>query len=223
MTTTENRPPARVEITIPGFRQPGESPRPGKTPSRRGYTGLTRFKGKLVLLVEKDSQPLLDLRRPERSDTMRRTTRMFKLLIGQDAGEIGIKGPYRPEGLIHRTSDGTAVRSKSGVIVYDVLASLGLSIEYEKELPAKDGNPKNFRLPDFTIHRKGRTWYWEHLGMLEKSSYKADWDLKQQWYKDNGYWDRVVTSEDHPGGLGGIVYADEVRRRAQERILSQDA
>ena len=199
-------------------------PRKAQTLSRELlYTGLTRFKGKLVLLVEKDSQPLLDLRRPERSDTMRRTTRMFKLLIGQDAGEIGIKGPYRPEGLIHRTSDGTAVRSKSEVIVYDVLTSLGLSIEYEKELPAKDGNPKNFRLPDFTVHRKGRTWYWEHLGMLEKSSYKADWDLKQQWYKDNGYWDRVVTSEDHPGGLGGIVYADEVRKRAQERILSQDA
>jgi hypothetical protein len=166
---------------------------------------------------------LLDLRRPEKSDTMRRTTRMFKLLIGQDKKtekiDLGIKGPYRPEGLIHRTADGTAVRSKSEVIVYDVLASLGLSIEYEKELLAKDGNPKNFRLPDFTIYHKGRLWYWEHLGMLEKASYKEDWEQKQQWYRDNGFWDRVVTSEDHPGGLGGIVYADEIRQKAQARIL----
>jgi hypothetical protein len=195
-------------------------PRKASTLSRELlYTGLTRFKGKLILLVEKDSQPLLDLRRPESSDTMRRTTRMFKLLVGQDAGDIGVKGPYRPEGLIHRTSDGTAVRSKSEVIVYDLLAALGLSIEYEKELPAKDGNPKNFRLPDFTIHRQGRTWYWEHLGMLEKSDYKQDWDLKQQWYKDNGYWEKVVTSEDHLGGLGGVVYADEILKTAQSRIL----
>lgn len=197
-------------------------PRKAQTLSRELlYTGLTRFKGKLILLVEKDSQPLLDLRRPEASDTMRRTTRMFKLLIGQDAGEIGVKGLYRPEGLIHRTSDGTAVRSKSEVIVYDLLASLGLSIEYEKELPAKDGNPKNFRLPDFTIHHQGRTWYWEHLGMLEKASYKEEWGLKKQWYQDNGYWDRVVTSEDHPGGLGGVVYADEIRKRANEYIFGK--
>jgi hypothetical protein len=197
-------------------------PRKAQTLSRELlYTGLTRFKGKLILLVEKDSQPLLDLRRPEASDTMRRTTRMFKLLIGQDAGDIGVKGPYRPEGLIHRTSDGTAVRSKSEVIVYDLLASLGLSIEYEKELPAKDGNPKNFRLPDFTIHHMGRSWFWEHLGMLEKSSYKADWELKKQWYKNSGYWDRVITSEDHPGGLGGIVYADEIREIAQKRIFGK--
>jgi hypothetical protein len=37
---------------------------------------------------------------------------MFKLLIGEDAGDIGIRGPYRPEGLIHRTSDGKAERTK---------------------------------------------------------------------------------------------------------------
>src|SRR5262249_40626493 len=113
-------------------------PRKAQTLSRELlYTGLTRFIGKLILIVEKDSQPLLDYRRPESSDTMRRTTRMFKLLIGQDAGDVGIVGPYRPEGLIHRTSDGTAVRSKSEVIVYDVLLSLGLSVQYEHPLIGK--------------------------------------------------------------------------------------
>jgi hypothetical protein len=197
-------------------------PRKAQTLSRELlYTGLTRFKGRLILLVEKDTQPLLDLRRPDSSDTMRRTTRLFTLLIGQDAGEIGIKGPYRPEGLIHRTSDGTSVRSKSEVIVYDVLTSLGLSVQYEAPLLNKDADPKDFRLPDFTIHYQGRTWYWEHLGMLEKATYKADWELKQRWYRDNGYWDRVLTSEDHSGGLGGVVYADETRQTARSRILGQ--
>lgn len=197
-------------------------PRKAQTLSRELlYTGLTRFKGKLILLVEKDSQPLLDLRRPEASDTMRRTTRMFKLLIGQDAGDIGIRGPYRPEGLIHRTSDSTYVRSKSEVIVYDVLVSQGLSVQYEKPLTGKDGNPKNFRLPDFTVNYQGRTWYWEHLGMLDKASYKDDWELKKEWYRENGYWEQVVTSEDHPGGIGGIVYADEIRATAQERIFGR--
>jgi hypothetical protein len=75
----------------------------------------------------------------------------------------------------------------------------------------KKADPKDFRLPDFTIHYQGRTWYWEHLGMLEKATKKADWELKRQWYRDNAYWDRVLTSEDRPGGLGGVVYADEIR------------
>jgi hypothetical protein len=185
------------------------------------YTGLTRFKKKLVLLVEKDSQPLLNLRRPEASDTMRRTTRMFDLLVGQDAGEIGLTSGYRPEGLIHRTSDGTAVRSKSEVIVYDVLATLGLSIKYEEQLRNKDGNELDFRLPDFTIYHQGKTWYWEHLGMLDKASYRSDWKEKQNWYKRNNYWDYVITSEDHPGGRGGTVYADEIRETARVKILGK--
>jgi hypothetical protein len=144
---------------------------------------------------------------------------MFKLLIGQDAGDIGIKGPYRPEGLIHRTSDGTAVRSKSEVIVYDVLVSEGLSVKYELPLIGKDGDPKNFRLADFTIYYEGRVWFWEHLGMLDKAKYKEDWELKEAWYRQNKYWDRVITSQDHPGGIGGIVYADEIRETAKSQIL----
>jgi hypothetical protein len=50
-------------------------------------------------------------------------------------------------------------------------------------------------------------------------SYKADWESKQRWYRDNDYWDRVITSEDHAGGLGGIVYADEICETARKRIL----
>jgi len=57
--------------------------------------------------------------------------------------------------------------------------------------------------------------------MLDKASYKDDWELKKQWYRDNAYWEQVVTSEDHPGGLGGIVYADEIRATARERIFGK--
>jgi len=32
-------------------------------------------------------------------------------------------------------------------------------------------------------------------------------------------WDQVITSEDYPGGLGGIVYADEMRKTAHEQIF----
>src|SRR5260370_14544379 len=124
----------------------------------------------------------------------------------EDAGDIGIVGPYRPEGLIQRTGDGTRVRSKSEVVVYDVLASLGLSIQYEQPLTGHTGDAKDFRLPDFTIHHQGRVWYWEHLGMLNKASYRSDWQSKEHWYGANGYSDRLITSHDHAGELGGSVY-----------------
>ena len=41
--------------------------------------------------------------------------------------------------------------------------------------------------------------------MLDKKSYKRDWKRKCDWYRDNGYWDCVLSSEDHPGGLGGCL------------------
>ena len=80
---------------------------------------------------------------------------------------------YYAEHLIHRTADasGMMVRSKSEVIVADMLTSLGISYEYEQKLSSKD-DPNDFRLPDFTVSYEGDTFYWEHLGMLSVPSYR---------------------------------------------------
>ena len=56
--------------------------------------------------------------------------------------------------------------------------------------------------------------------MLDKASYKSDWELKRDWYKKNHYWDRVITSEDRPGGLDGVVYADDIQKQARTRIMT---
>jgi hypothetical protein len=122
---------------------------------------------------------------------------------------------YYAEHLIHRTRNGTMVRSKSEVIVADILTSQGISYEYEQKLPSKD-NPNDFRLPDFTVNYEGDTFYWEHLGMLSVPSYKEAWDRKRQWYEDNGFLDRVITSED---GADGSIDAAEIERTARMRIL----
>ena len=107
------------------------------------------------------------------------------------------------------------VRSKSEVIVADILTSLGISYEYEQKLPSKD-DPNDFRLPDFTVSYEGDTYYWEHLGMLSVPSYKEAWDRKRQWYEDNGVLDRVITSED---GADGSIDAAEIERTARAKIL----
>ncbi len=122
------------------------------------YTGLTRFRHKLVLLIEKDTELLRRLRSPDCSDTRRRNTHMFSLAVRPD----DVKRPHL-ESLIHRTRRGIAVRSKSEVIVADILDSLEISYKYEEPLYSKS-NPIDFRLPDFTASFEGNVYYWEHLG-----------------------------------------------------------
>jgi hypothetical protein len=125
---------------------------------------------------------------------------------------------FYAEHLIHRTATGAMVRSKSEVIVADTLTRLGISYEYEKKLSAPD-EPSDFRLPDFTASYEGDTFYWEHLGMLTVPSCREQWDRKRQWYEANGYWDRVITSEDGPDGS---IDAPAIERTARQRILLED-
>lgn len=176
------------------------------------YTGLTRFRRKLVLLIEKDIKPLLQLRSPEHSDTQLRNTHMFTLALRPD----DVQKPY-PETLIHRTQKGDVVRSKSEVVVANILYSLDISYEYEKPLYSRS-DPKDFRLPDFTASFEGDIYYWEHLGMLSVPTYREAWEKKRKWYKDNKYDDRLIISMD---GLDGSIDAPRIEKIARERILQE--
>ena len=176
------------------------------------YTGLTRFRRKLVLLIEKDIEPLRRLRSPACSDTGRRNTHMFSLEIRSD------DVPRRHlAALKHRTRTGEAVRSKSEVVVANLLHALGISYLYEEPLVSRS-DPKDFRLPDFTASYEGDIYYWEHLGMLTVPDYREAWERKRKWYEANGYADRLITSEDGPDGS---IDASEIERIARQRILEE--
>ncbi|WP_218916503.1 AAA family ATPase [Rubinisphaera brasiliensis] len=177
------------------------------------YTGLTRFRKKIVLLIERDTKVLETLRNPQASDTLLRNTNLFVKAVRPEGVES-----YLPSHLIHRTSSGILVRSKSEVIVADTLTRLGISYEYEQKLTSKD-DPNDFRLPDFTVSFEGDTFYWEHLGMLSVPSYREQWDRKRQWYEDNRYLDRLITSED---GSDGSINAAEIEQTARKQILLED-
>jgi hypothetical protein len=142
------------------------------------YTGLTRFRKKLILLIEKDINTLRSLRQPDRSDTHLRNTFLFDISIRPEQ-----PGRFYPEALIHRTSTGIPVRSKSEVIVADTLTRLGLRYMYEEPLK-NPNNPYDFRLPDFTVGYEGDIYYWEHLGMLNLPSYREKWERKRRWYRE---------------------------------------
>lgn len=167
----------------------------------------------MVLLIERDTAVLEALRRPDRSYTLLRNTNLFVLAVRPESVER-----YYAEHLIHRTRLNVMVRSKSEVIVADTLTSLGISYEYEKKLSAQD-DPCDFRLPDFTVSYEGDTYFWEHLGMLTVPSYREQWERKIKWYQANGYWGRLIASQDGPDG--GID-ASEIEHIARKRILLEE-
>lgn len=174
------------------------------------YTGLTRFRKKLVLLIEKDITPLKIYRKMQESETLLRNTNLFIPIVRPE----GMRLPY-PEKLIHRTLTGELVRSKSEVVVANVLTKLGIDYKYEEPLEVA---PHDFRLPDFTISYKGKTWYWEHLGMLNLEFYKKEWEQKKTWYEKHKLLDKVITSQDGPDGS---IDSQEIEKTAKEKILAR--
>jgi ATP-dependent exoDNAse (exonuclease V) alpha subunit len=189
-------------------------PRAARTLSRELlYTAITRFQSRLVLFLEGDDVTTLErFSRPEMSDTARRNTFLFQL-----AGRPELEGVPYPSRLIHRAKSGIWVRSKSELVVARALDDLGLTYEYEQLLPDRK-NPKYGYLPDFTIFHKGAEYYWEHLGMLDQSTYKERWEKKLAWYRRNGYADRLILSKD---GTGGSLDELEIEGIAREQILKR--
>ena len=175
------------------------------------YTGLTRFRKKMVLLLERDTAVLERLRSPKESATLLRNTNLFIAAVRAET-----EGKYYANHLIHCTAKGILVRSKSEVIVADTLTRLGISYEYEEKLLNKNNDPTDYRLPDFTVSYEGDTFYWEHLGMLPVPSYRKQWEQKRNWYARNGYLDRLITSEDGPDGS---IDSSTIERLATERII----
>lgn len=66
------------------------------------------------------------------------------------------------------------------VIIANMLVDREIPFKYEELLYAADGT---MYLPDFTVTFRGETYYWEHVGMLDRPDYKAHWEKKQIWYE----------------------------------------
>jgi hypothetical protein len=146
------------------------------------YTALTRSREQLVLLIEgEDAAVLFDLTRPEQSETARRNTNLFQGIVRSADDSI----PYA-EHLIHRTEKGHLVRSKSELVIANMLYQNEIEYEYERVC---EGTTEPGRLrPDFSfVTPDGDLIVWEHLGMLDRPDYKRGWEWKRHWYECNGY------------------------------------
>lgn len=163
------------------------------------YTALTRQQTKVVLLHEAPLDEVAKLGSGVNSDTARRLTNLFTPSNPVQVGEAVVDG-----GLVHRTQRGELVRSKSELLIANLLHELGLSYRYEEPFSGVDGRTVR---PDFTVLTDfGDTVLWEHLGMLGDPRYAARWAAKKDWYARNG-----VLPWDEGGGPNGILLLTDDR------------
>lgn len=172
------------------------------------YTALTRQKQKVVVLHQGDSTELHKLTSERLSSSATRLTNLFRAPKPVKVGDS-----FLEEFLIHTTSRGDAVRSKSEVIIADHLHTNKVQYHYEQPLTL-DGVTK---YPDFTIEDDdlGITFYWEHCGMLSNPGYRSRWEEKKQWYIDHG----ILPHEQGGGSKGTLIVTED---RPDGGISSKD-
>jgi exodeoxyribonuclease V alpha subunit len=158
------------------------------------YTGITRAQSYCTILIQEDISPILSLRRPESSYLAKINSSLFR--FRPTPPELQTMVQWYEEGKIHRALTNLMVRSKSEVIIANILADRKIPFKYEIPLYADDGT---FYLPDFTINLFGDQYYWEHLGMLSVPTYRAHWDKKKAWYEKHGFADKLITTTEEGG------------------------
>ena len=95
------------------------------------------------------------------------------------------------------------MRSKSELVIANMLFQSGLDYEYERVL---EGETEPGRLrPDFSfVTDDGDLVVWEHLGMMKREDYRKGWEWKLQWYQANGFTlgrNLFISVDDARGGL----------------------
>ena len=163
------------------------------------YTALTRQREEVVLFHQGDLRALLKLSLSEHSETARRLTNLFSA-----PKPVEHVGAFLEDGLIHRTTRGELVRSKSEVIIANLLHGLGITYAYEQPFTGQDGS---VRYPDFTIEdaETGRRVFLEHLGLLSEPAYRRRWLAKLDWYRSQ----EVLPEEEGEGDAGVLVTTTE--------------
>ncbi len=156
------------------------------------YTAITRAKRHCTLLIEQDITAIINMRRREKSHLLQINSSLFEFRPVPEP--LLNLGSWYEAGKIHETLVGCMVRSKSEVIIANLLAASKVPFRYEVPLFAPDGS---FYLPDFTIEWRGRKFFWEHLGLLDKKDYKAKWEAKKQWYATH-FPDALLVTKESP-------------------------
>ena len=146
------------------------------------YTALTRARQHCTLLVQGDVSTLLSARRPENTQIALINSSLFDGFFRAVPDELVNRKDWYKEGKIHEALSGDMVRSKSELIIANLLHERKVPFTYETLLRAPNGT---MYLPDFTINWQGETWFWEHWGMMSSDDYKQHRERKIRWYEEH--------------------------------------
>ncbi|MFC1529562.1 ATP-dependent RecD-like DNA helicase [Gemmatimonadota bacterium] len=171
------------------------------------YTALTRHQERLVILHQGPLPEYRHFASDEYSEIARRMTNLFTDPLPLEV-TVGQQQRFLEESLIHRTERGDLVRSKSELVIANMLHTRDINYVYEQPLVLPNGRT---RYPDFTItdHARGVTFYWEHLGLLDDPGYRARWERKREEYTEAGIKPYqsggeqegiLIETRDQPGG-----------------------
>ncbi|MGD9567047.1 MAG: AAA family ATPase [Sedimentibacter sp.] len=144
------------------------------------YTAITRAQKHLTMFIQDDIGTLVNLSRIEKSGIRRINSSVFE--FNPLPEEFLYFNNWYSAGKTLATLTKYLVRSKSEVIIANLLFSKEIPFTYEEPLYAKDGT---MYLPDFTVTFRGEKYYWEHVGMLNKEDYRKHWEEKENWYNIN--------------------------------------
>lgn len=172
------------------------------------YTALTRQEYRLYILYNEDAYNLRKYSSMEFSDIARRYTDLFA-----PPKIVEVNNHYYEDGLIHRAKDGRMFRSKSEVIIANMLIDNGFDdFLYEEKLPIGD----TYKLPDFTFKDAATGSYiiWEHCGMMTNPEYRERWEAKKRLYEINGFSEEkgnlIVTYDDENGGIDSAIIQEKI-------------
>ncbi|MDR1769409.1 MAG: AAA family ATPase [Hungatella sp.] len=160
------------------------------------YTALTRQSDKIFIIYNKQPSELKKYGAAELSDLAHRKTNLFG-----DAILRQVSNGWYDSKNIFITVDGTRVKSKSEVIVYNLLLASEKQPVYEQELHLNGITVH----PDFTLETNNGTVYWEHLGMLGDYGYSKSWERKKKLYEKYGITQEngnlILSQDELTGGI----------------------
>ena len=170
------------------------------------YTAITRAQKHVTLFIQDDIGTLAELGHLEKSAVRRINSSVFSFNPLPD-DMLYIQNWHADDKKLATLSK-YFVRSKSEVIIANMLFDEEIPFSYETPLYASDGT---MYLPDFTVKFKGEDYYWEHVGMLDKPDYKAHWEKKKKWYDTNFPGKLLTTYEGNNLSLEAKKIIDEYR------------
>lgn len=120
---------------------------------------------------------------------------------------------YRAEEKTHTTSRGLKVRSKSEVLIAEMLYRYNIPFRYEQVIQIGD----IILVPDFTIRLPdGRIVYWEHCGLMVLKEYREHHKRKMEAYEKAGIvpWKNLIlTYDDENGNINVGIIESEIKNK----------